>query len=212
MRAKIEVTIPKPKFMEWEEQPVIPRMNNPTRPKEMKGTVNHIPEASSTSIHVVKDRCLTQKLNKVLENDEHLSQKSLSRQELEATFNNYSPIMLNMLKDELAPKEVNKTEEEKKLEEVEEQKFLEQQRTSSLGSRAKSRSNKNTPESGRGKDIPSINFQSKCFNKLDFEKFDKDEFLEKNRISEEESADETQYSHSIESKTSYRPINKQSPF
>lgn len=150
MKASIEVKIPKPKTMEWED-PVIPHINKFVSKNEAPATVDKVNERSSTSIEEVKERSLTQKLHQVLANEEHLTQKSLSRKELEATFNNYSPIVINMLKDELKRDEPI-TEEQKHLEEVEEQKFLEQQRTSSLGSRARSRSNRHTPESDKAKD------------------------------------------------------------
>jgi len=143
---------------------------------------------------------------------------------------NYSPVTLNMLKEELK-KENPKTEEKKKQEEVEECKFLEIQRNSSLSSRAKSRSNKNTPESNKSKDTINYNESAKCFNKLDLWSIDKKVEDGIHRISEEESCEETQYSQSGESKTSssimnnsyirsrfvedkrkYRPITKESPF
>jgi hypothetical protein len=136
--------------MEWED-PVIPSINKFSTNTEAPATVNRVTQKSSTSIEEVKDRSLVQKLHQVLASDERLTQNSLSRRELESTFKNYSPIVINMLKDQLK-KDKPITEEQKKLEEVEEKKFLEQQRTSSLGTRARSRSNKNTPESDKAKD------------------------------------------------------------
>lgn len=209
MKADIEVIIPVPKIKEW-ESPVIPHFHPQQIQKQVPEAVKRVVQRSITSIDVVREQSLTQKLNQVLKTEEHLEMKSLSRQEMEATFNNYSPVMINAFKEELK-KEEPKTEEEKKVEELEEHKFIEQQRNSSLSSRAKSRSNKHTPESDRAKDTPTYNINSKCFNKLDFDKFEKDDFTQ-NKISEEESADDTQYSQSVESKTTYRAINQQSPF
>lgn len=209
MKGKVVVIVPRPKVKEW-ESPVAPQLNNQNNPIIAPSIIKKVKETSSTSIEAVKERSLTQKLNQVLASDEHLGAKSLSRSELEATFNNYTPLLVDSIKEE--SKEAKPiTEEEKMKEEAEERDFLEQQRTSSLSSRAKSRSNKHTPESNKSKDTPDYNISSKCFNKLNFSKFDKTEW-EQNKISEEESADETQYSQSGESLSSYKPINIQSPF
>lgn len=209
MKANVEVIIPRPKVKEWEE-PVAPQVNNVFSPKVTQGSVTKVPDVAATSLERVKERSLTEKLNAVLAKDEHLGAKSLSREDLEATFNNYSPVILNILKEEFK-QEKSDSEDEKKVDEAEERDFLDQQRTSSLGSRAKSRSNKHTPESNKSKDTIDYNISSKCFSKLNFDKFEKVE-LEPQRISEEESVEETTYSQSYESMSSYRPINTQSPF
>jgi len=159
MKADIKVTIPLPKIKEW-ESPGIPH----PRPQKIKHSipqiVKKVVQKSITSIGGVKEQSLTQQLSKVLATEEHLEVKSLSRHVMESTFNNYSPIMLNSFKDELR-KEEPKTEEEKKVEEMEEHKFIEQQRSSSLSSRAKSRSNKHTPDSDMGDNTPAYNINSK---------------------------------------------------
>lgn len=111
-----------------------------------------------------------------------------------------------------------KTEEEKKEEEEQEHKFLEQQRTSSRSSRAKSRSNKNTPESNKYKDSHCFNPTANCFKKLDLSDCDDQrskaslKSLSPSRTNEENKESETEYSQSIETLSSYRPINIQSPF
>lgn len=159
MKADIEVTIPMPKVKEW-ENPVISLPRNVQVKNKVPEVVKRVIQKSITSIDEVRDESLTQKLSKVLATEEHLEMKSLSRHEMESTFNNYSPIMINVFKDELK-KEEPKTEEEKKVEELEEHKFIEQQRNSSLSSRAQSRSNKQTPESDKSKETPSYNVNSK---------------------------------------------------
>lgn len=215
MKGKIEVVIPRPKTKEWEE-PIIPQISNFVKEENRPGTVDRVPESSATSLETVRNRGLTQKLSKVLSEEESLNHSSLTRKELEKTFNNYKPVLLDIVKDELQDKKP-KTEEEKKQEEVQEVNFLEQQRTSSLSSRAKSRSNKHTPESNKNKDTESYNTAPKCFSKLDFDedlkpKIKDNLFTSQNRISEDEREDETQYSQSVDTMNSYKPINKQSPF
>lgn len=210
MKAKVEVVVPRPKTMEWEE-PVIPKMEGAVERDTAPALVNRVFEKASTDLETIKDKSLTQKLNQVLASDENLEHKSLSRKELEATFKNYSPVIFGALKEEIIPTD-KKSEEDKTEDEAEEHKFLEQQRNSSMSSRAKSRSNKHTPESDKNKDTSTYNVSSKCFSKLDFTDTKKED-INHNKISEEdESVEETQYSQSVGSVSTYKPINKQSPF
>lgn len=196
--------------MEWED-PVIPKINNVFSEDMIEGTVDRVPELPSTSIEVVKERSLNQQLKKILDDEESLPNKSLSREELEATFKVYSPVMIDMMKEEFKQEHSN-SEKDIKEEEVEERKFLEQQRNSSLGSRAKSRSNKNTPEQKKFKDTTEPIKASKNLNTSDFKNIQKRDDNEINKISEEESCEDTQYSQSVESMKSYRPVPKESPF
>jgi hypothetical protein len=179
------VVVPRPKVMEWED-PVIPKINNVLSKNRIKGTVDRIPEMPCTSFEVVKERSLTQQLKQILNDEESLPNKSLSREELEATFNAYSPVMIDMMKEELKQEHSN-SEKDNKEEEVEERKFLEQQRNSSLGSRAKSKSNKNTPEQKKFKDTVENVKASKNLNSLDFKTVEQREDIGVNKISEEES-------------------------
>ena len=217
MKGRIDVVLPLSKLKEWEE-PVIPSVNASIPTPKLSGTVERVFEPSSTSLEVIKDKDLTQKLNKLLNDEENLETKSLSRKDLEDTFNIYTPVMFELSKDDLCKEEIPKTEEEKKEDEELEHKFLEQQRTSSRSSRAKSRSNKNTPDSNKYKDPICFNPTANCFKKLDLsdwaEKRSKSssKSISQHQPMEDEKESDTRYSQSVETMNSYRPINIQSPF
>lgn len=213
MKGKIEVVMRYPKCKEW-ERPVIPSASRASA----TASVSRVLSKSVTSLEAVKEKDLLQTMSTVLETEENLETKSLSRKELEDTFSNYSPVMFDIINHDLA-KEDRHTEDLPKIDEVDENedeeqehKFLEQQRTSSRSSRAKSRSNKNSPESSKSKTSCLFNPSASCFRNLNLS--DSDDKVENKevRAAEEECEFRTQYSNSVDTMNSYRPINKQSRF
>ena len=156
MKGSIEVVMPMPTRKEW-ESPVAPVANeSPNVSRNFSGTVDSVKSWSSTSIEAIKDRDLNEQLLNALRRKESIELNNDLKQKLA-----HANIDINS-------KEKPKTDEENKEAEAQEKKFLEQQRNSSLGSRAKSRSNKQTPESDNSKDT-AIFEEAKWFRKLNLE-------------------------------------------
>lgn len=152
MKGSITVTIPMPKYKEW-ERPVIPATNKTVTNSVASATVSRILSKSATSLDVIKEKALLQTMSTVLMSEENLEMKSLSRKDLEATFSNYSPVLFDIISQDLC-REDRQAEDlhsvpEETSDEEQERKFLEEQRTSSRSFGAKSLSFKNSPESSK---------------------------------------------------------------
>ena len=164
MKGSVEVQYPRPTRFEWEAT-AAPKAQNDGSSGSSQGSVNSIPNKSSTSIEAIKDQILNEQLRQAREREQ-------SEPIVTKTESPEQPFKLNDITEEdvKLEKEKPKTDEENKYEEIQEQKFLEAQRNSSLGSRAKSRSNKHTPETE--KDQPKeikLSKDAKCFRKLNLD-------------------------------------------
>lgn len=164
MKGSVDVVQPRPTLKEWESTVAPVANESPNNSKNVPGSVDSIANKSSTSIEAIKDRILNEQLKVALQKEEESFELD------DEIKHNLTPVITN-----IKNKEKPKTDEENKREEAQEQQFLEQQRNSSMGSRAKSRSNKHTPESDKSRDVV-ISKESKWIRKLNL-----DEKMEKVR-------------------------------